>query len=146
MFARRRKSLTSTSASLPILPTANRQKSLKSFLEFQEQSKGIISAIITAKSSSHQTLGCIGVEENNGISEPSESCLHLPSPPIENDPQVYDLLAKDSAHFIHYGKSDNTVTSATVEKLIEKLTKEMGINMNSPFAYHDYIFICLHRL
>ncbi|KAI7888719.1 ras guanine nucleotide exchange factor domain-containing protein [Mucor mucedo] len=46
-------------------------------------------------------------------------------PPIENDPHVFDLVSKDSSHFIHYGKSDTTVTSATVEKLVEKLTREM---------------------
>ncbi|KAG2211274.1 hypothetical protein INT47_006394, partial [Mucor saturninus] len=48
-----------------------------------------------------------------------------PEPPIENDPHVFDLVSKDSSHFIHYGKSDTTVTSATVEKLVEKLTREM---------------------
>lgn len=50
-----------------------------------------------------------------------------PEPPIENDPHVFDLVSKDSSHFIHYGKSDTTVTSATVEKLVEKLTREMGM-------------------
>lgn len=51
----------------------------------------------------------------------------LPEPPIENDPHVFDLVSKDSSHFIHYGKCDTTVTSATVEKLVEKLTREMGM-------------------
>lgn len=50
-----------------------------------------------------------------------------PPPPLENDPHVFDLLFKDSAHYINYGKCDATVTSATVEKLIEKLTREMGM-------------------
>ncbi|KAK4516504.1 Histone acetyltransferase type B subunit 2 [Mucor velutinosus] len=48
-----------------------------------------------------------------------------PPLPIENDPHIFDLLAKDTSRFIHYGKSDATITSATVEKLIEKLTREM---------------------
>ncbi|KAL9554204.1 hypothetical protein MBANPS3_002911 [Mucor bainieri] len=48
-----------------------------------------------------------------------------PPLPIENDPHIFDLLAKDTSSFIHYGKSDATITSATVEKLIEKLTREM---------------------
>jgi hypothetical protein len=56
-----------------------------------------------------------------------------PPPPIENDPHVFDLLSKDSAHYIHYGKCDATVTSATVEKLIEKLTREMGMFVCSAF-------------
>lgn len=51
----------------------------------------------------------------------------VPEPPIENDPHVFDLVSKDSSHFIHYGKCDSTVTSATVEKLVEKLTREMGM-------------------
>ncbi|CAO3683276.1 unnamed protein product [Rhizopus stolonifer] len=51
---------------------------------------------------------------------------HIPKEPIENDPHVFDLLYKDALYFIHYGKSDSiTVTSATVEKLVEKLTREM---------------------
>lgn len=50
----------------------------------------------------------------------------LPPLPIENDPHIFDLLAKDTPSFIHYGKSDATITSATVEKLIEKITREMG--------------------
>ncbi|GAN00980.1 low temperature essential 1 protein [Mucor ambiguus] len=48
-----------------------------------------------------------------------------PPLPIENDPHIFDLLAKDASSFIHYGKSDAIITSATVEKLIEKLTREM---------------------
>ncbi|KAI9263603.1 ras guanine nucleotide exchange factor domain-containing protein [Helicostylum pulchrum] len=51
--------------------------------------------------------------------------LDPPPPPIENDPHVFDLITKDSSHFIHYGKCDTTVTSATLEKLVEKLTREM---------------------
>lgn len=50
-----------------------------------------------------------------------------PPKPIENDPHVFDLLSKDSSLFIHYGKCDTTVTSATVEKLVEKLTRDMGM-------------------
>lgn len=57
-----------------------------------------------------------------------------PPPPIENDPHVFDLITKDSSHFIHYGKCDTTVTSATLEKLVEKLTREMGM------------FVCIHNL
>lgn len=53
--------------------------------------------------------------------------LKPPPKPIENNPHVFDLLSKNSSLFIHYGKCDNTtITSATVEKLIEKLTLEMG--------------------
>lgn len=51
----------------------------------------------------------------------------LPPPPIENNPHVFDLLSKDSSCFIHFAKSDTAVTSATVEKLVEKLTREMGM-------------------
>ena len=50
-----------------------------------------------------------------------------PAPPIENDPHVFDLISGDSSLFIHYGKCDTIVTSATVEKLVEKLTREMGM-------------------
>ncbi|KAI7899637.1 ras guanine nucleotide exchange factor domain-containing protein [Cokeromyces recurvatus] len=48
-----------------------------------------------------------------------------PSPPIENDPYIFDLLTKDSPHFIHFSKNDMTITSATIEKLVEKLTREL---------------------
>ncbi|KAL7333285.1 Guanine nucleotide exchange factor lte1, variant 2 [Mucor circinelloides] len=59
-------------------------------------------------------------------SQPAASVESRPPPlPIENDPHIFDLLAKDTCRFIHYGKSDATITSATVEKLIEKLTREM---------------------
>ncbi|CEP10685.1 hypothetical protein [Parasitella parasitica] len=55
-----------------------------------------------------------------------QSTENSPPPlPIENDPHIFDLLAKDASTFIHYGKADATITSATVEKLIEKLTREM---------------------
>lgn len=61
-------------------------------------------------------------------SQPAVSVESRPPPlPIENDPHIFDLLAKDTCRFIHYGKSDATITSATVEKLIEKLTREMGM-------------------
>lgn len=61
-------------------------------------------------------------------SQPAASVESRPPPlPIENDPHIFDLLAKDTCRFIHYGKSDATITSATVEKLIEKLTREMGM-------------------
>ena len=54
--------------------------------------------------------------------------------PIENDPHIFDLLSVDSGCFIHYGKSDDhTLTSAIVEKLVEKLTREMGM------------FVCIHK-
>lgn len=66
----------------------------------------------------------LSVEEKEPI-----TAKEVPEPPIENDPHVFDLLTKDSSHFIHYGKKndDTTVTSATVEKLVEKLTREMGM-------------------
>lgn len=69
---------------------------------------------------------------------PADSLIHLspsqsppppppPPQPIENNPHVFDVLTKDSSHFIHFAKSDTAVTSATVEKLVEKLTREMGM-------------------
>lgn len=59
-------------------------------------------------------------------SQPKPIENNPPPLPIENDPHIFDLLAKDASSFIHYGKSDATITSATVEKLIEKITREMG--------------------
>lgn len=53
----------------------------------------------------------------------------LPTPPIENDPHVFDVLSKDLPCFITYNNRDDdttVMTSATVEKLVEKLTSEMG--------------------
>jgi hypothetical protein len=62
------------------------------------------------------------------LCEEFKQIMKPPPKPIENDPHVFDLLSKNSSLFIHYGKCDNTtVTSATVEKLIEKLTREMGM-------------------
>ncbi|KAI9279186.1 ras guanine nucleotide exchange factor domain-containing protein [Sporodiniella umbellata] len=50
---------------------------------------------------------------------------NLPKEPIENNPHMFDFLWKDSYHFIHYRKSDTAITSATTEKLVERLTREM---------------------
>ncbi|KAI8986000.1 ras guanine nucleotide exchange factor domain-containing protein [Pilobolus umbonatus] len=83
-------------------------------------SKGIVSAIISA-SENNTSLGWVGVDDGSDTESKS-----IPPRPIENDPQVFDILAKDSLHFIHYGKCDTTMTSATTEKLVEKLTREMG--------------------
>ncbi|KAI9317885.1 ras guanine nucleotide exchange factor domain-containing protein [Dichotomocladium elegans] len=51
-----------------------------------------------------------------------------PTPPIENEPRVFDLLAADTPSFITYSTQENgdrVMASATVEKLVEKLTREM---------------------
>ncbi|KAG0175082.1 hypothetical protein DFQ29_007243 [Apophysomyces sp. BC1021] len=149
MFVRRRKSLTITSHSNSF-PTLVHRKSFVegdlhpdavdpwSFEKNTTQSKGIVSAIIEAANrpeNDKHVLGWVGVEDNT--KEQSEQYLNpclsngpSPPPPIENDPHVFDLLEKDSPRFIHYSKRDSsagcTMSSATVEKLVEKLTREMG--------------------
>lgn len=85
--------------------------------------KGIITTIILAATT----------EQENKV----------PEPPIENDPHVFDLLSKDSSHFIHYGKCDTTVTSATVEKLVEKLTREMGMFVCIMTVIFNFFFLLL---
>ncbi|KAI9258773.1 ras guanine nucleotide exchange factor domain-containing protein [Phascolomyces articulosus] len=127
MFARRRKSLhSSTPATAPTTPIID-------FTHHRDEAKGIVSAIIAAASS--EELGWVGVEDKNHH-DPSQDQEHQkyqleqeeppPSPPIENDPHVFDLLERNSTRFITFSKRDeNQLSSATVEKLVEKLTKEM---------------------
>ncbi|KAI8642467.1 ras guanine nucleotide exchange factor domain-containing protein [Parasitella parasitica] len=73
---------------------------------------------------------------------PPQSTENSPPPlPIENDPHIFDLLAKDASSFVHYGKADATITSATVEKLIEKLTREMDNEFTMDFflTYRQFL-------
>ena len=129
MFTRRRKSLHSTSTPVtPVIPTA-----AIDFKHHCDQAKGIVSAIIAAVSS--EELGWVGVEDKDhhysdeqrdaeALKRPEEA---PPSPPIENDPHVFDLLEQNStSRFITFSKRDEKLSSATVEKLVAKLTKEMG--------------------
>ncbi|KAI8145314.1 ras guanine nucleotide exchange factor domain-containing protein [Fennellomyces sp. T-0311] len=125
MFARRRKSLSShLPTSSPITPTT------KTFHRNEEETKGIVSAIIAAanRSSEEQSLGWVGVEDENNEEEYTADVEPPPppAPPIENDPHVFDLLEQNSDRFINYSKRESSqLNSATVEKLVEKLTKEM---------------------
>jgi hypothetical protein len=102
--------------------TGNASIKIKQSHSLHDLKGDIMSAIIASASSSSSCTDDAWL----GIDDASQEPLP-PPPPIENDPHVFDLLSKDSAHYIHYGKCDATVTSATVEKLIEKLTREMGM-------------------
>lgn len=79
----------------------------------------------------------MGVEDSTARETPSlnaeddnETTLQRPpTPPIENDPHVFDLLANNSSQFVMFSRrndKDHIMTSATAEKLVEKLTSEMG--------------------
>ncbi|KAI9321569.1 ras guanine nucleotide exchange factor domain-containing protein [Dichotomocladium elegans] len=87
----------------------------------QPTPKGIVSAIIAAANSpadNQSSLGWVGVEEKDPT----------PTPPIENDPHVFDVLIDHSSQFITFSKRDdnpNVVNSATIEKLVEKLTNDI---------------------
>lgn len=158
VFARHRKSLIMNghSASLPSLlirsSVIEQQRKDSCFAEAAaresgmpkdaDKIKGIVSAIIDAASrtvAEDQQLGWVGVEEEetatNDPCQPQEEEPMPPPPPIENDPHIFDLLAQDDVRFINYSKRDggqDVMSSATVEKLVEKLTREMGTptNMN----------------
>ncbi|KAI8376066.1 ras guanine nucleotide exchange factor domain-containing protein [Radiomyces spectabilis] len=146
MFGRRRKSLTlATSPSHPRLNSINESSLSVHPLdtsgeldhapwhsEFERpDTKGIVSAIIAAahrsESEIDQSLGWVGMGESDTDPPMESNVTASPAPPVENDPHVFDLLHHDSSHFIHYTQRDNTMilSSATVEKLVEKLTREM---------------------
>lgn len=124
ILSRRRKSL--------ILP-APRKDSLATVCgDEQETTKGIMSAIIDAanRPDDQHSLGWVGVEETKRDADPETDAPPPPPPPIENDPHIFDLLQTDPNRFINYSKRESNqgaLSSATVEKLVEKLTKEMGI-------------------
>ncbi|KAI7878579.1 ras GEF [Lichtheimia hyalospora FSU 10163] len=68
----------------------------------------------------------------------------LPTPPIENDPHVFDVLSRDVSCFITYNNRDDdttVMTSATVEKLVEKLTSEMDSEFMMDFflTYRQFL-------
>lgn len=168
MFARRRKSLcsprppeqTSADSSLATLsPSTFYGSNPATWHAGSEKTTGIVSAIIAAaKTSQHPqpSLGWIGVEEDTpdeddnaqggggaGGEEAAESHEQRPPPPpIEYDPHVFDLLSEDSPRLINYSKreaSQGLMNSATVEKLVEKLTREMG-------TLYKRTRVCLNRV
>ncbi|KAL0095249.1 ras guanine nucleotide exchange factor domain-containing protein, partial [Phycomyces blakesleeanus] len=94
----------------------------------------------------HPGLGWVGVEEDDEEKKTVEyiSITDTPPPllPVENDPHVYDLLAQDNPSFIHYSNRNLTMmSSATVEKLVEKLTREMDSDFLMDFflTYRQFV-------
>ncbi|KAI9494208.1 ras guanine nucleotide exchange factor domain-containing protein [Zychaea mexicana] len=163
MFARRRKSLhSSTPSSSVIAGTAPATPTVTSLTSASigsssspisnnncDEAKGIVSAIIAAASS--EELGWVGVEDKSNDygddvygdqQQQQEPPSPPPAPPIENDPHVFDLLERNSTRFIYYGKRDDPqLTSATIEKLVEKLTKEMDSEFLMDFflTYRQFV-------
>ncbi|KAI7862818.1 ras guanine nucleotide exchange factor domain-containing protein [Spinellus fusiger] len=150
MFARRKSFTLPHPSSLPGLTSCSKSSAgVSPCIEMDEeyrshfdcsypQTKGIISAIMEVahlKEDEHlqgHTLGWVGVREKkvaNLLSKGYPSSSLLPLLPVESDPHVYDLLEKDIPRFIHYSKCNAThqsmISSATVEKLVEKLTRTM---------------------
>ncbi|KAI7882593.1 ras GEF [Lichtheimia hyalospora FSU 10163] len=119
-----------------------------------EKTKGIVSAIIAVANQpdhEHVSLGWVGVEDTTARETP---CLDTddhqttlqrpPTPPIENDPHVFDLLANNSKQFIMFSRrndKDHVMTSATAEKLVEKLTCEMDSEFMMDFflTYRQFL-------
>ncbi|CAO3632709.1 unnamed protein product [Cunninghamella echinulata] len=109
----------------------------------KQRSKGIVSAIIdAAKCPEKESLGWVGIEEQheNDIHDTASITLSAtppPPPPIENDTHIFDLLSKDSTYFIHYSKKHDNLTSsmnsATVEKLVEIITKDIDTDLLMDF-------------
>lgn len=135
MFGRCTNTATSLTSLFPnkSTTTASSATNLKPF----KKKKAAIAAAKEKEQRQKQQKQKINLEKEKVI-EPEqitavEPPQQIPEPPIENDPHVFDLLSKDSSSFIHYGKKndDTTVTSATVEKLVEKLTREMGMFLMS---------------
>lgn len=130
---------------LPAMESLTNQK--KAWNSTKQRSKGIVSAIIdAAKCPEKESLGWVGIEEQheNDIHDTSSITLPTtpPPPPIENDTHIFDLLSKDNTYFIHYSKKNDSITSinsATVEKLVEIITKDIGnINENKNHCHFYY--------
>ncbi|KAI9020107.1 ras guanine nucleotide exchange factor domain-containing protein [Phycomyces nitens] len=163
MFARRRKSL--AASRLQTDPISDRPSSSLGTSLFLGQNdsrpssfdcsshKGIVSAIMAAslteneQTASH-ALGWVGVEEQEDPEQEDPYVTNTPPPPpppplpVENDPHVYDLLAQDNPSFIHYSNRNLTMmSSATVEKLVEKLTREMDSDFLMDFflTYRQFV-------
>ncbi|KAI8097061.1 ras guanine nucleotide exchange factor domain-containing protein [Halteromyces radiatus] len=101
------------------------------------QSKDIISAIIAAaKYPENASFGWVGIEEEQTLDTRPNSPPPPPLP-IENDTHIFDLLAlDDNAYFIHYSQradQPSAMNSATVEKLVEILTKGMDSDLMMNF-------------
>ena len=140
MFTRRQTLTPTSSFSRRRSSTVTRNNNNKHNHHHDEKTKGIVSAIIAVANQpdhEHVSLGWVGVEDTAAARE--TPCLDTddhqttlqrpPTPPIENDPHVFDLLANNSNQFIMFSRrndKDHVMTSAPAEKLVEKLTYEMG--------------------
>ncbi|KAH8555792.1 ras guanine nucleotide exchange factor domain-containing protein, partial [Umbelopsis sp. PMI_123] len=81
-------------------------------------------------------------DPKNHISPPEK-----PLPPVENDPHVFNLLERVNSCVINYITPSQpigdgaVISAATIEKLIEKLTSDIGINFLLDFflTYRQFI-------
>ncbi|CAO3630048.1 unnamed protein product [Cunninghamella blakesleeana] len=124
---------------LPSMESQTNKK--KTWISTKQRSKGIVSAIIdAAKCPEKESLGWVGIEEQHENDIHDTSTITLPTtpppPPIENDTHIFDLLRKDNAYFIHHSKKNETsasINSATVEKLVEIITKDIDTDLLMDF-------------
>ncbi|ORZ05985.1 ras guanine nucleotide exchange factor domain-containing protein [Absidia repens] len=111
--------------------------------QHHHQSKDIVSAIMAVVNNPEsESLGWVGVgEHDSGVGHASNLPYRppsppLPPPPIENDTHIFDLLTTDNSYFVHHSQRpdhSSSMSSATVEKLVEILTNGMDSDLEMNF-------------